>query len=62
MDNFAAHECVWGDAESSCGEPATKMVILHVRLADGRVLDITAWVCDRHYRAFAESGADDISF
>jgi hypothetical protein len=46
----------------SCDELATKMVILHERLADGRVLDITAWVCDRHYRAFAESGADDISF
>ena len=55
-------ECVWGDENGSCESPATKTVILRERLADGRVLDITAWVCDRHYRAFAESGAYDISF
>jgi hypothetical protein len=56
------HACNYGNEEGGSDAPATRMIILHETLGNGRILDIDAWVCDEHDRAFAESGGGDISF
>jgi hypothetical protein len=63
VSNIERGMCMWGDdPQHPCDQPATKLVILHETVGD-RVLDMNAWVCDRHYQAASESyGAGSISF
>jgi hypothetical protein len=47
------HACNYGNEEGGCDAPATRMIILHETLGNGRILDIDAWFCDLHYKMMA---------
>ena len=42
-----------GELCISCYSPATRLITLHEKLADGRIHDLEAWVCYDHHKVLS---------